>query len=144
MQPRDQDWEARARRAFAGQAMMTHLGIGIAELSPGAVVLRAPIRPELSQHHGYAHAALSFALGDTAAGIAAQTLMAADEGVLTVEMKINLLAPARGEALRAHGRVERAGRTVSVVRADVFAEDAGAERHVATLLGTMAVVRGLG
>ena len=144
MDPRDPGWEARIHRAFAGQAMMTHLGIELVEVAPGAATLRAAIRPELTQHHGYAHAALAFASGDTAAGMAAQSLMAADEGVLTIEMKINLLAPAKGEALIARGRVERAGRTVTVVRSDVYAQDAGAERHVATLLGTMAVIKGLG
>ncbi len=144
MEPRDPDWKARVHRAFAGQAMMRHLGIELVEAAPGASVLRAAIRPEVGQHHGYAHAALAFACGDTAAGMAAQSLMAADEGVLTIEMKINLLAPAKGEALVARGRVERAGRTVTVVRADVYAEDAGVERHVATMLGTMAVIRGLG
>lgn len=144
MQTRDPDWQARARRSFEAQPMMAHLGIEWVEAAPGAVTLRAPISPPVRQHHGYAHAALAFAAGDTAAGLSAQTLMAPHEGVLTVEMKINLLAPAQGEALIARGRVERAGRRLTVVRADVSAVDGGEERPVAVLLGTMAVMQGLG
>ena len=142
--PRDPDWETRIRTAFARQGMMAHLGIGIERLAPGITVLSAPIRPELSQQHGFAHAGLAFSAGDTAAGFAAQSLMAPGQGVLTVEMKINLLAPARGRAIRATGRVERAGRTVTVVRSDVAAiDDAGRETPIAIMLGTMAVMQGM-
>ncbi|SDW81539.1 uncharacterized domain 1-containing protein [Albimonas donghaensis] len=142
--PRDPDWEQRIRKVFALQGMMGHLGIAIESLAPGIAVLTAPIRPEISQQHGFAHAGLAFSAGDTAAGIAAQSLMAPGFGVLTIEMKINLLAPARGQAIRATGRVERAGRTVTVVRSDVVALDqAGAETPIATMLGTMAVMGGM-
>jgi acyl-coenzyme A thioesterase PaaI-like protein len=82
-------------------------------------------------------------LGDTAAGLAAQTLMGPDDGVMTVEMKINLMAPGDGDRLRAVGRVERAGRRLTVVRADVFADADGRDPvQVATLLGTMMTMTG--
>jgi acyl-coenzyme A thioesterase PaaI-like protein len=88
--PRDPDWEARIRAAFHAQGMMKTMAAEIVALEPGRVALRAPIRPETSQHHGYAHAALAFALGDNAQGFSAQSLMAPGRGVLTVEMKISL------------------------------------------------------
>lgn len=140
MKTRDPDWEARIRRDFADQAMMVHLGMTLDEVAPGRVAVRAPILPHLAQHHGYAHGALAFAAGDTAAGFAAQSVVGPDEAVLTVEMKINLLAPGRGEALLARGVVERAGRRIIVVRADVAALHRGAETPHAVLLGTMAVI----
>ena len=137
--PRDPDWEARIRASFAAQAMVRTLDARILSLAPGEVALTAPITDRVIQQHGYAHAALAFALGDTAAGYAALSLAAPGDEVLTVEIKINLLAPATGDALVARGRVERAGRTLSVVRADVFARSDAKERAVAAMLGTMAL-----
>ena len=137
--PRDPDWEARVRASFAAQAMMRTLDARIASLAPGEAVLTAPITERVTQQHGFAHAALAFALGDTAAGYAALSLAAPGDEVLTVEIKINLLAPALGETLVARGRVERAGRTLSVVRSDVTALRGSEERAVAMMLGTMAL-----
>ncbi len=141
---RDPDWEARARAAFAAQGLMRTAGAEILSAAPGMVELAAPILPGMTQHHGFAHAGLTFALGDTAAGFAAQSLMAPGDGVLTVEMKINLLAPGRGDRLRAVGRVERAGRSITVVRAEVFAEADGAATPAAILQGTMMTMRAMG
>jgi uncharacterized protein (TIGR00369 family) len=136
--PRAADWRARIDAAFDAQGMMETLGAVLTDAAPGMVEITAPIRPETGQHHGFAHAGLSFTLGDTAAGLAAQTLMDAEDGVMTIEMKINLMAPGAGARLRAVGRVERAGRRLTVVRADVFAEAPGREPvQIATLLGTM-------
>lgn len=114
-------------------------------LAPGHCTLRAPIRPEVSQQHGFAHAGLAFALGDSAAGYVALGLMATQDEVLTVEMKMALLAPARGAALIAEGRVLRAGRRLLTVAAEVHAEaEDAALVHVATLLGTMTTARRAG
>jgi uncharacterized protein (TIGR00369 family) len=123
--------------SFAGQGMMATLGAELVEAAPGRVVIAAPIRPEVGQQHGFAHAALAFALGDSAAGYAALSLMPEGAEVLTVEMKINLLAPAAGERLVATGEVVRAGRRLSVVKAEVVAVSGGAARPVALLQGTM-------
>ena len=141
--PRAADWRAPVEQAFAAQGMMRTLGARIDLIEPGLVRLSAPNGPATTQHHGQAHAGLSFTLGDNAAGFAALSLLAQGESVLTVEMKINLLAPGTGPRLTAEGRVERAGRRLSVVRADVWGETAdGAPRHVATMLGTMMAAQG--
>ena len=112
---------------------MATLGAEVVSVADGTVVLSAPIGPAVSQQAGFAHAGLTFALGDSAAGYAALTLMPPDREVLTVEMKINLVAPASGARLVATGRVERAGRRLVVVRASVEADG----RPVALLQGTM-------
>ena len=116
---------------------MRLLAAEIIALEPGHCTVAAPIRPETSQQHGFAHAGLAWTLGDSAAGYSALSLLAPGEEVLTTEMKINLLAPAQGSRLVAEGRVIRPGRRLLVVAAEVWAEDAGRRRHVATMLGTM-------
>lgn len=123
--------------SFAAQGLMATLGAELVAAGPGRVVVAAPIRPEVGQQHGFAHAALAFALGDSAAGYAALSLMPEGAEVLTVEMKINLLAPAAGERLVATGEVAKSGRRLSVVTAEVRAEAAGQSRLVALMQGTM-------
>ena len=136
--PENPDFEADVRASFARQGMMRTLGAALVAVAPGRVAIAAPIRPETSQQHGYAHAGLGWALGDTAAGYSALSLLPRRFDVLTVEMKANLLAPAAGLRLLAEGRVVRAGRRLIVVAAEVHAEaEGGARRHVATMLGTM-------
>lgn len=116
---------------------MTTLGARVAQVTPGQVVITAPIRQSSGQQHGVAHAGLTFALGDTAAGYSALSLMPADHEVMTAEIKINLLAPGKGEFLRATGRVIKPGRRLFVVAADVHAIDGETETLVAILQGTM-------
>ncbi len=136
--PRNPDYDAKVRQSFAAQGMLRTLDAEIAALSPGRCNVTAPITPAVSQQQGFAHAAVSFALGDVACGYAALSLLPADREVLTSEMKIHLLAPAQGNRLEARGEVIRAGRRLVITRADVFAlDDAGQETHCATLLGTM-------
>ncbi|MBS0125475.1 PaaI family thioesterase [Thetidibacter halocola] len=134
------DMDQRIRQSFARQGMMTTMGARILSVSPGAVEIAAPIRPETGQQQGFAHAALTFAIGDSAAGYAALSLL--DEGteVVTSEMKINLLSPGTGEQLIARGRVVKPGRRLIVVLAEVFAESDGKERQIALLTGTMVPV----
>lgn len=127
----------RIEKSFARQQFMATLGAELGEVSPGSVTIRAAIRAELGQQHGFAHAGLAFTLGDSAAGYAALSLMPPEAEVLTVEMKINLLAPAAGDRLIARGRVIRNGARLVVVAADVFADAGGREKHVAALQGTM-------
>lgn len=124
--------------SFARQGMMTTIGARIDTIAEGEVVLRLPISTAIGQQHGFVHAGAVFALGDSAAGYAALTRMPIDAEVLTVEMKINLLAPAAGRALLARGEVVKAGRRLLVTRADVMAElEDGNSRQVAILQGTM-------
>jgi uncharacterized protein (TIGR00369 family) len=137
---RDPDFEARVRASFARQAAMATIGAEIAHLAPGEVDLRMPFRAELTQQHGFMHAGIIGTLADSACGYAAFTLMPADAAVLSVEYKLNLLAPAAGDAFVARGRVRKAGRTLSFVNADVFALRGGEERLVATMQGTMMTV----
>ena len=136
LHPRDPDYHARVYDSFARQNFMALIGARILSVAPGAVEIELPLRPELEQQHGFAHAGAAWSIADSAAGFASQSLMAADEGVLTVELKINLLAPAKGERLVARGRVERAGRRLTVARSDVYAVADGTETHVAMAMGT--------
>ncbi|MFC6688357.1 PaaI family thioesterase [Jhaorihella thermophila] len=129
------------RDSFAKQAMMQTMGAQIDRIEPGRVVLSAPILPGSRQQQGFAHAALSFALGDTAAGYAALSVMPENSEVLTAEIKINLLAPGIGDRLRATGRVIKPGRRLVVVSADVHAIDSGRETLIAVLQGTMVPVQ---
>ncbi|UWQ78469.1 PaaI family thioesterase [Leisingera sp. S132] len=130
----------RIRSSFARQSMMQTLGAEIASVAPGEVVITAPILPGSRQQHGVAHAALSFAIGDTAAGYAALTLMPEDSEVMTAEMKINLLAPGAGDLLRATGKVIKPGRRLVIVTAEVHAVTGQEEKLVALLQGTMVPV----
>ncbi|MFQ5621819.1 MAG: PaaI family thioesterase [Paracoccaceae bacterium] len=137
MAPENPDFDADVRRAFGRQGMMRTLGAEIVALEPGRCTIAAPVRDATSQQHGFAHAGLGWTIGDSAAGFAAMSLMAPSEGVLTVEMKINLLAPAAGDRLVAEGRVIRRGRRLLVVQSEVFGEDGSTRNHIATMLGTM-------
>lgn len=106
------------------------------------VELRASHREELTQQHGYFHAGVSASLADVACGYAAYALMPEDSSVLTVEYKINLMAPADGEELIARARVVRSGRTLKICAADVFARRGETETHCATVLATMMCLEG--
>ena len=128
---------AKVRASFARQSMMETLGAELTGLEPGKVEITAPILPGSRQQHGAAHAALTFAIGDSAAGYAALTLFDVEAEVLTAEMKINLLRPAVGDRLVSEGSVVKAGRRLCVVQARVFAEMGGERKEVALLQGTM-------
>lgn len=132
--------DPRIADSFARQRMMTSLQASLVMAEAGRCVIRAPILPAFGQQHGAAHAGVAFALGDSAAGYAALTLLPDGEEVMTAEMKINLLSPAMGDALEAVGEVLRAGRRLTVVRAEVVALQAGARKTVALLQGTMVAV----
>ncbi len=131
------DLETRIRDSFARQTMMQTLGATLAAVTPGHVIITAPVLPTTLQQHGAGHAGLAFSIGDSAAGYSALSLMPDEAEVMTVEMKINLMSPAVGDRLVAEGRVIRPGRRIMVVAADVWAETAGARKHVAMLQGTM-------
>ncbi|MGV6812092.1 MAG: PaaI family thioesterase [Brevirhabdus sp.] len=134
----------RLEQSFSKQAFMTTIGAWLGDVTPGRVEILSPIRPEFGQQHGFAHAGLTFALGDSAAGYAALSVMEPGHEVLTTEMKINLLAPARGDQLVAMGEVIKPGRRLVIVRAEVRAISDGESRLVAALMGTMIPVPVLG
>ncbi|MDT8329134.1 MAG: PaaI family thioesterase [Roseovarius sp.] len=131
------DTENRIRNSFAAQSMMQTLGATLASLSAGHIEIAAPILPTSRQQHGFGHAGLTFAIGDSAAGYAALSVMPEGFEVLTTEMKINLLAPAKGDSLIARGAVVKAGRRLVIVRAEVFAREGDTETHIAMMTGTM-------
>lgn len=115
--------QARVRDSFARQGLMQHLGAEMREVRHGEVRIRLPFRPELTQQHGFFHAGGTSAIADSAGGYAGLSVFPEHSSVLTVEFKINLLAPARGEALEAVGRVVKSGRTLTICQLEVFATD---------------------
>ncbi len=138
----DAEYLQKVRESFARQGLMAHLGARITELRKGYVEIRASYRPELTQQHNYFHAGVSGAIADSACGYAAYSLMPVDSSVLTVEYKINLLAPAAGEELIARARVIRSGKTLKVCSAEVYAQRNGEETHCATMLATIMCLPG--
>ncbi len=114
LQPQDPDWEAKLRESFARQRIMTTLGTELTRVEPGLVEIACDFQEGLAQQHGFFHAGVTSTLMDSAGGYAAFSLFPAGSAVLTVEFKINLLAPAAGSRLVARGRVFRPGRTLTV------------------------------
>jgi uncharacterized protein (TIGR00369 family) len=128
---------AAIRRSFERQAFMAHLGAEIVRVGDGTTELRLPRREELLQQHGYFHGGAIATLADVAGGYAGFTLMGPEDSVLTVEFKLNIMAPGDGDELRARGQVIRAGRTLTITRADVFVRKNGRETLCATALQTL-------
>lgn len=135
--PRDPDWEEKVRASFARQSVMEMIGARIVALRPGHCEIELPYRRDLCQQHGYLHAGITTTIADSAAGYAAFSLMPPGASVLTVEFKVNLMAPAAGERFLARGSVIRPGRTLLVVEADVIAEEKSTTKPVAQMLATM-------
>ncbi|MBP8923735.1 MAG: PaaI family thioesterase [Thauera sp.] len=120
-QPRDPNYAERVRASFRLQQAMSLIGAEMALVEPGYVEIHLPHKAEITQQHGFIHGGVVGMIADSAAGYAANTLTAADTSVLTVEYKMNLVAPADGQRLVARGEVVRPGRTLIVTRADVYA-----------------------
>jgi uncharacterized protein (TIGR00369 family) len=134
---------ARVGDSFARQAAMTTLGATLGEVAPGRVSVLLAHRAALTQQHGYLHAGMVATALDTACGYAAFSLMPADAAVLTIEFKINLLAPARGPRFRFEGQVVKPGRTISVVDGRALQFDGpGAEKLIATMTATVMTIVG--
>jgi uncharacterized protein (TIGR00369 family) len=131
--------EERVRQSFSRQAFMSTLGAELTAVVQGGVEIRLPFSPNLTQQNGYLHAGAITAVLDSACGYAALTAAADDDDkeVLTVELKVNLLAPAAGEVFVARAQVKKAGRTLTVCTADAFAISDGSEKLVATMLATI-------
>ena len=133
--------ETRIRDSFARQSMMQTLGAELNHISDGVVIITAPILPGSRQQHGVAHAALTFAIGDSAAGYSALTKLPDDQEVMTAEIKINLLAPGTGDILSATGKGIKPGRRLMVVSAEVHAITGDTEKLIAILQGTMVPIQ---
>jgi uncharacterized protein (TIGR00369 family) len=137
----DPQFVARIRESFERQLMMQTIGATLETVAPGRADISLPFRADLTQQHGYLHAGVVATIADSACGYAAYTLMPADSSVLTVEYKINLLAPAQGDHYVARATVLRPGRTLTVAQADVFASAGGTETRTATMLATLIALR---
>jgi uncharacterized protein (TIGR00369 family) len=142
-EPRDPDFAARVQRSFARQTFMATLGATLAEVRPGEVTIALPFRDALTQQHGFLHAGAVSSVVDSACGYAALTLMPPGAAVLSVEFKVNMLAPAAGTRFEAHGRVRKSGRTITVCEGELraFGDTGGEGTLVALMQGTMMTVR---
>jgi uncharacterized protein (TIGR00369 family) len=136
------DVQARITNSFHSQGLMRHLGARLTHIALGRVHIALPSRPEVNQQHGYFHAGATSAIADSAGGYAALTLFPDDAEVLTVEFKINFLAPAVGNHIEAVGTVLKAGRTLTVCRFEVFGVQGDQRSLVAGGQQTLICVRG--
>jgi uncharacterized protein (TIGR00369 family) len=142
--PRDPDYESRVTQSFAEQAIMRTIGASLGAVEPGRVEIELPYDSSLTQQDGFLHAGVSATIMDSACGYAAFSLMPADVRVLTIEFKINLLAPAAGVRFRAIGKVRKSGRSVTVAEAELIAEldgeSDGEFRLIATMSATLMAI----
>jgi uncharacterized protein (TIGR00369 family) len=141
--PPNPEFEARVRASFARQRAMALIGAAMVRVEPGRVDIELAVRDDLTQQHGFVHGGIVGMIADSAGGYAAFTLMPADSSVLTVEYKLNMLAPADGERLVARGEVLKPGRSLTVVRADVWALRGGNETRVAAMQQTLMAMHGM-
>jgi uncharacterized protein (TIGR00369 family) len=139
------DFELRVRRSLERQAAVRSIGARIESVTAGRAVVAMAHRPELTQQHGFVHAGIVSTALDTACGYAAFSLMPDDAAVLTIEFKVNFLAPARVPQLRFEGNVTKAGRTITVVDGQAFEFEHGERsvpKRIATMIATIMTVRG--
>lgn len=141
-EPQDPGFAERIRGSFARQGAMHTIGASLAEIAPGRVVIELPWQQGLTQQHGFLHAGMVATALDSACGYAGSTLMPADAGILTIEYKINLLAPAQGERFRMEGVVLKPGRTITVAEGRAWALHEGREKLVATMHATLMTITG--
>ena len=141
----DPNYEERVRRSFARQTVMTTIGAELTSVTPGIVEIEMPYSAALTQQHGYLHAGIISTALDSACGYAAFSLMPADAAVLTIEFKVNLLAPGKGERFLFRGSVTKPGRTIIVADGQAYAFSAeGEAKLIATMTGTMMTIIGRG
>jgi uncharacterized protein (TIGR00369 family) len=138
--PTNPAFDVTVRESFAAQRLMSTIGAELVRVAAGDIEIHLPFRADLTQQHGFLHAGVTSAVMDSCCGYAALSLMPPGAGVLTVEFKTNLLAPARGDVLVARGKVVRAGRTITVCTADAVMLTDGAETAVATMLATIMTI----
>lgn len=136
------DRPQRIRESFARQGAMALIGASLDRVEPGYCAISLAPRPEISQQHGYVHAGVVSTIVDTAGGYAGYTLFPADSSVLTVEFKVNLLAPAQGDRIVAEGFVVKPGRTLCITRGEVHAEHGGKRSLIAIMQQTLMVMHG--
>ncbi len=136
------DFATRIAASFARQGIMGTIGATLSKVAKGEIEITLLVAPHISQQHGFVHAGVVAAIADSACGYAALSLMPPGAGVLTTEFKINLMAPAGGEHLVARGRIIKAGRTLTVAQAEVYAVKAGHEKLCALLTASLMTIEG--
>ena len=141
-EPKDPDFAARVRASFERQAAMKTIGAQLVSVGPGTAVIELDWAQALTQQHGFLHAGMLATALDSACGYAAFSLMPVDAAVLTIEYKINMLAPGKGQRFRMEGLVTKPGRTITVVEGRAFAIDEGREKLIATMTATEMAVMG--
>lgn len=141
-EPPDDGYAARVRASFARQGAMATIGATLAEVAPGRTVIELPWAASLTQQHGFLHAGMVATALDSACGYAGFSLMPEGAAVLTIEFKINLLAPAKGQRFRMEGQVIKPGRTITVVEGRAYAVDDGREKLIATMHATLMAIVG--
>ena len=139
----DGNFEERVRSSFGRQQAMATMGAELTRVNPGVVEIEMAYRPEFTQQHGFLHAGIISTALDSACGYAAYSVMPADAAVLTIEFKVNLLSPGRGDRFLFRGSVTKPGRTIVVADGQAYAFDReGEAKLIATMTGTMMVVSG--
>ena len=139
----DGDYETRVRSSFERQKVMETMGAEMTRVSPGIVEIELPYDARFTQQHGFLHAGVISTVLDSACGYAAYSVMPADAAVLTIEFKVNLLAPGKGDRFLFRGAVTKPGRTIIVADGQAYAIDEdGAAKLIATMTGTMMTVTG--
>ena len=133
----DPDFAERVRKSFDAQGIMDHIGATLTLIEPGVCEIELPYSDAVSQQHGFFHGGVIGTIADSAGGYAAFGLMDAEDGILTVEYKLNLMAPADGDLLVARGQVVRVGRTLTVARAEVGVVKNGVEVACAAMQQTL-------
>jgi len=142
MEPRDPQWQEKVRGSFARQKVMALIGAELVDVRPGRCEIHLPFRDDLTQQNDYFHAGIISTVVDSAGGYAGFSLMPAGSDVLTVEYKLNLLAPGEGERLIAIGEVVKSGRHLVITRGEVYAVNNGRSIHCATMQQTLMTMRG--
>lgn len=139
-EPKHPDYAAKVEKSFAEQAVMDTIGASIEVIGAGEIEIEFPYQPSLTQQNGFIHAGIVSTVLDSACGYAAFSLMPEDASVLTIEFKVNLLSPAKGERFRGYGKVKKTGRTISVAEAELYAFSDQGKKLVATMVGTLMAV----
>ena len=139
-QPRDPDYHARIEQSFAEQAVMRTINASIVSLGAGEITIEFPFQVALTQQNGFIHAGIVSTVLDSACGYAAYSLMPAEASVLTIEFKVNLLSPAKGEYFRGYGTVKKPGRNITFAESELYAFSDQGEKLVATMVGTLMAI----
>ena len=141
-QAADEHFAKRIQDSLSKQNALTTIGAWLEKVEPGMVEIHFAYHPSLTQQHGFIHAGIMSTVLDSACGYAAYSLMPADAGILTIEFKVNLLSPAKGELFIAKAKVKKPGRTITVSEGEAYAVQDGKEKLIATMTGTLMTIAG--